>query len=410
VPSPSYGLPGATHDDAPISIRATEYDIRRRGVIGSVSAHPGEHALTAGLWLEENDFVQARRYYGLDRTAPQRDYRDFQTAEFRTDWAYHFTTRTRQLYLQDAWRVSDDLTITAGFKSLSVSNHAATRAGPEKSGGIRAQRLFLPQVGFRLRLAPDAEVFGDYSRGMRAFSASNTSGPFATTQEAFDTIRKTLRPEVSDSFEVGWRMNADDLTLLATIYDVKFHNRLFSTPVGQGILGNPSAVANVGGVTAYGLEAAASWRASRTWSLYGSYAYNRATYDDDVYDGDGLRIAATRHNAAVDAPSHIFKGRVDYRRDGFYAHFGASYVSRRYFTFENDQSADPHFIADLSVGYDFSEPPWLDGLQAQINVTNLFDARHVSTVGSNDFPIRGDAQTLLASPPRQVFVALRKRF
>jgi iron complex outermembrane receptor protein len=87
-----------------------------------------------------------------------------------------------------------------------------------------------------------------------------------------------------------------------------------------------------------------------------------------------------------------------------------SYVSRRFFTFENDQSVGPHVVTDLSFGHVFSGSPWLEGLEVQVNVTNLFDSRYVSTIGSNDFPIRGDSQTLLAGPPRQLFVGLRKAF
>ena len=32
----------------------------------------GAHAINAGLWYEDNDFNQARRFYGLELAAPQR--------------------------------------------------------------------------------------------------------------------------------------------------------------------------------------------------------------------------------------------------------------------------------------------------------------------------------------------------
>ncbi len=410
VASPNYGVASATTDNAPISIRSTEYDIRRRGLLASGAAKLGDHSLAAGLWLEDNDFVQARRFYGLDLAAPQRDYADFQKGAFRTDWAYHFFTRTRQFYVQDEWAASEALTVTTGFKSLTVTNHATTRAGPNKDGMISARNHFLPRVGLRYRLDAGDEFFANYGRSMRAFPSSNTSGPFAGTGAAFQAIKSTLKPEISDSLELGWRHSAADVTMLTALYGVRFHNRLFSTPVGRGIQGNPLILANVGSVTAYGLETAVSWRFAPNWTAFTSYAFNHAQYDNDVFDGDGVRIGRTAGKLAVDAPKHLAKAHVEYQRDGVFAHLGVSYLSHRYFTFENDQKVPAQLTADLTAGYRFSGSPLRDGLEAQVNVSNLFDSQHISTIGSNDFTLRGDSQTLLIGPPRQIFVTLRKTF
>lgn len=410
VASPNYGVPGATADNAPISLRSTDYDIRRRGLLAAATAHLGSHDLSIGVWAEDNDFLQARRFFGLGLITPGRDYSNFQKNPFLTEWAYHFVTRTRQFYVQDSWTLNETLTATAGFKSLSIGNRAITRAGVNKDGKIGANETFLPRAS--LRYQPDAgnEVFANYGRGMRAFASSATSGPFAGDPSTFAALKDTLKPEISDSLEIGWRRNAADLTLLTAVYGVRFRNRLFSTPVGQGILGNPSTLANVGSVSAYGVETAASWRFAPGWAAFASYAFNHASYDDDVLDHEGRVFARTKGKLAVDAPMHLAKAHVDYARDGVFGRLALSYLSHRYFTFENDQAIPAQFLADLTAGYRFSGPGWREGLELQVNVTNLFDARYISTIGSNDFPVRGDAQTLLAGAPRQVFVTVRKGF
>lgn len=410
VASPNYGVAGAVHDNAPISIRSTDYAIDRGGVLGSATLHLGDHAVTGGLWVEQIGFTQARRFFGEDLAAPRRNWEDFQTDPFLTEWKYRFTTRTRQAYVQDIWAASPDLTISGGIKALVVSNRARTLMGEDKSGSIAAESHFLPQVGLRWRFAPQSELFADYGRGMRAFSASNTSGPFATTKAAFGAIRDGLKPEISDSVEIGLRRNTRDLTLLLAAYDVRFHNRLFSTPVGRGIVGAPPTIANVGAVSAYGVETAAAWRLGARWSLFGSYSYNRAVYDDDVFDGDGVLIGHTRGKYAVDAPKNLVKGRLDYDHEGLFARLSLSWIGERYVTYENDQAVRPQFLTDLAVGKTFSGSGWRDGLEVQLNVTNLFDTHYISTLGSNDFAIRGDTQTVLAGAPRQVFVVLRKAF
>ena len=104
--------------------------------------------------------------------------------------------------------------------------------------------------------------------------------------------------------------------------------------------------------------------------------------------------ADARHGAPVDACGVTWGGST-----GSFGRLSLSYLSERYFTYENDQHVPDQFLADLAVGRRFTRPGWADGLGAQLNVTNLFDAHYISTLGSNDFPIRGDAQTLLAGPP-----------
>lgn len=415
VASPNYGVVGATTNDAPISIRTTEYDLKRTGVVGSATLEVGDHSINGGLWYEANDFNQARRYYGLNRAAPQRDFLDMQSGSFRTDWDYDFETTTWQFHLQDTWRATEALTLNAGFRSLSVENEASTvfarTASLFKDGTIKAERNFLPQVGVRYAFSPDSELFGAYARNMRAFPSSGTSGPFSSTQQGFNAIKDKLEPEISDTFEAGWRFRTASFQGVLAAYHAKFKNRLFAVPVGAGIVGNPSALSNVGGVTAKGLEAAATWSFADNWTLFGSYAFNDSEYDDDTLDGNGLVVARTAGKTTVDTPKHLLKAELSYTPvEGLFGRIAVSHLSKRYFTYENDQSVPSQTIADLTVGYRFAETSALKGLEAQINVSNLFDEDYISTINSNGFPLRGDSQTLLTGAPRQFFVTVRKSF
>ncbi len=414
VPSPNYGVLTATTDNAPISIRTTEYDLRRYGVVAAATWRVGQHAINAGLWYEDNDFNQARRYYGLNRAAPQRDSLKMQSDSFRTDWEYDFKTTTWKLFIQDTWTISEQLTVNLGFASLKVENEGETviarTASLEKNGKIEAEENFLPQGGARYALSEDSELFANYSRNMRAFPSSGTSGPFSANQAGFLAIKDKLKPEISDTFEAGWRFRTADFQGVLAAYHVKFKDRLFSVPVGSGIVGNPSALSNVGGVTAKGFEAVGTWDFAENWSAFASYAFNDSTYDDDTVDGNGAVVARTEGKTTVDTPEHLFKAELAYDNGSFFGRFSLNYMTKRYFTYENDRSVPSQMLADLSVGYRFSGSPWLDGLEAQINVSNLFDEEYISTINSNGFPLRGDSQTLLVGSPQQVFFTLRKTF
>lgn len=410
VASPNYGVAGATTDNAPISIRTTEYDIERYGVVAGATWRIGDHAVNAGLWYEDNSFLQARRFYALNRDRTQRDSLKMQSNPFATQWAYDFDTTTWQFHVQDTWRVNEALTINAGFKSLSVENSARTITGPNKTGEIEAKEGFLPQAGFKYATEM-GEVFGAYSRNMRAFPSSATTGPFSASQSGFLAIKDELKPEISDTVEIGYRFRNDSgVQGVAAFYYAHFKDRLFAVPVGSGIVGNPTALSNVGGVEVMGIETAVDWTFADHWTVFGSYAYNDSEYEDDTYDGDGVLIARTAGKAVVDTPEHLLKGELGYDDGAVFARVSASYMSRRFFTYENDQAVEPQTLVDLTAGYRFSGSPLLEGLEVQVNVSNLFDEDYISTINSNGSPLRGDSQTLLVGSPRQAFVTVRKVF
>ena len=86
-------------------------------------------------------------------------------------------------------------------------------------------------------------------------------------------------------------------------------------------------------------------------------------------------------------------------------------MTRRYFTYLNDQSVGARALVDASIGYRFADAPGLlRGFTIEASVTNLTDKDYISTIGTNGYTASGDNQTLLAGAPRQWFVTLRRGF
>lgn len=411
VPSPNNNIAGATSQNAPISTRTTEYSIDRRGLILGAGFDLGDHRISAGGWLESNDFTQSRRFYGQNLASPSSSL-SFFSGPFFTQWSGDFKTNTRTFYLEDTWTVSDQLKVNFGFKSVRVRSSTVTKIGsPVINGSITSEESFLPQVGFTWALSDDSELFASYSKNMRAFAAARTGlSPFATTQPGFDAIRGRLQPETSQTLEGGWRFRSGGFQGVAALYYVKFDDRLIGTSAGAGIVGNPTILSNAGSVTAQGFEAAGTFELNEDWSLFGSYAYNDSTYDDDIRSAAGVVTQKISGKTTVDSPRHLLNAEVTFDRDGWFAALNVHYVSERYFTYTNDKSVPSTTTADLSFGYRFQGEGLTEGLEIQANVTNLTDESYVSTIGSNGFGYAGDNQTLLTAAPRQAFVTLRKRF
>lgn len=401
------GNGGMLATGSPLSYRTTEYGIDRAGNLTRFAYDAGVNRLELGGWIESNTFNQARRFYGMTSAAtPNRGTLDFQKDPFATQWDGKYDTLTLQYYVADTLTLGD-LTLNGGWKGMRVENSANLRTGTLVAGKIEAKDWFLPQVGAVFRLGGGAEVFASYTENMRAFVSSATTGPFATTQVGFNAIRSTLKPETSKTAEGGVRLRTGGLQLSAVGYYVDFSDRLLTFANGAGIIGNPPTLNNAGSVESYGAELSAYYRIVGDFSAFASYSYNKATYQDDVRDVTGKVLTATGGKTVVDTPEHMAKGELVYDNGAFFVRAGADYMSKRYFTYLNDQSVGSRVLVDASIGYRFAA---LGGLAVEGSVTNLTDKSYISTIGSNGYGASGDNQTLLAGAPRQFFVSLRKGF
>lgn len=415
VPSPGFGTVGS--NAAPLSIRTTEYDIDRKGLFANLTWEAGAHTVSAGLWFENNAFNQARRFYAETAAAPSRDPLDFQSNPFFTQWEYAFDTTTTQAYLQDVWAVTDRLKINFGFKALQVESQVSTVyvADPARalSGEIKSKDTFLPQVGLVYEPMDGLELFGGYTENMSAFVAAATAGPFASqTQSVVDYVSGSLEPETSKTFELGLRYHNGRFQGVAALYHVTFDNRLLNASTAAPILGLPAVLSNVGSVETKGIELGGQFEITDNLSLYASYTYNDSQYQDDVLSSTGVVEMATAGKTVVNSPKNLFKAELSYEQGGFFSALSLSYTGERFYSYENVGQVDATTVADLTVGYRF-EGGWMDGLEVQGNVTNLFDEDYISTIGSGGFVARdpaGTAQTLLTAPPRQVFLTVKKAF
>ncbi|WP_200912533.1 TonB-dependent receptor [Sphingomonas sp. Leaf242] len=400
---------------SPLGFRTTEYAMKRGGALSNLAYVHGANTLELGGWYETNTFTQARRFYGMtDSATPNRDTLQFQSNPYATQWDGKYTTDTIQYHVGDTIRLADDrLVLNAGWKGFYVTNRAImlpATASPLAVGKISAKDWFQPQAGILFKLTPGAELFADYKENVRAYVSSATTGPFSTTQAGFDAIRGQLKPERSKTAEGGLRFREGPFQASAVGYYIDFSNRLLGFSNGAGIIGNPATLNNVGSVHTYGAEVAVNYRIFTPVSLFASYSYNKSKYADDVLSASGAVLVATDGKMAVDSPEHMLKGEIVVEQSGFTGRVGADYMSKRYFTYLNDQSVPGRVLVDASIGYRFEGEGALHGVSILGSVTNLTDKKYISTVGTNGFTASGDNQTLLAGTPRQVFISLKKGF
>ncbi len=403
---PYSGTPGG----APLFVRSSGYRIQREGLTGSLTYQLGNNELEVGGWYERNKFTYRRFKYGIASDGSNWGEQQWPDSKdvFDRYYDYRYTVNTYQGFAQDTWQVNARLKITAGFKALDVgvSNDVIYSTIAQASGKIKAKDLFLPQAGFNYMIDPKAELFASYSENISAFG----SGPFGTDQATFDANKGNIKPESSRTAEGGFRFHLPHFEGLLSGYHVTFRNRLASFSPCAVIETCASITSNVGSVNTNGVELAGTYKLMRHVSLFGSYSFTHARYADDTLNGAGEVVLATDGNTVTGVPTHLANAELAYDNGAVFGRFNLAYQSKRDYTYLNDSSVPGRVLADLTLGFRLEDSSPVGKLEVQANVTNLFDKDYIANVGGTNSDLKGTYQGMMVGAPRQVFVAVRKRF
>lgn len=413
---------------SPISLRTSEYGIQRGGFLTSLSYETNRNTLEGGVWFEKENFDLARRFYATSQSGPMHSLYDFPTAPFYTQWSYNFPSTIYQIHLQDRFKITPAVTVAAGFKTVEtnqtgkllafntgVNLSPTATASNFAQGSLESGSAFLPQFGVDWKIDNRDEVFANVAQNTRAFQTGGPgfgTSPWGTSQAGFNTLTHNLKPESSWSEEVGYRYTDNRASIQANYFHVNFSNRLLAIQQGPAIAGNASLLSNVGGVTTNGLDAAASIRLGNSWVLYNGATFSRSTYNSN-YTTNG-KLILTGGKIAVDSPEFLYKNSLTYSHKGFDAHIASDYMSKRYFTYTDDNSVAGRFLAEFGTNYHIDEIGIFDQLKLQFNIYNVVNAKYYSTIGTNGFiasdPTSVGNNTLQVGAPRAYTGTFSVRF
>jgi iron complex outermembrane receptor protein len=429
---------------SPISERTSEYQINRAGFLASLAYETGRNKVEGGVWFEGERWNLARRYYPTSASSPIQSLYDFPVHPFLTQWEYAFNTTVYQIHLQDQFKVTEKLALSAGFKTVETTtdgelsttflSNPPVMADPKLQGGLgfyagkyaqgqlTSGKPILPQFGANYKFDKNNEIFGDGAYNVRAYQPGGYgygASPWNATQASYDFAVSTLKPETSWTEEAGYRYSSHLASAQVSLFHVNFQNRLLAFAQGSGIAGYASILGNAGGVTTNGADAAITVNLGPQFSLYNGGTWSKSNYDDNVnYYGtscpNNTCTYYTKGKVNVDSPEGMYKTSLDWHKSGAFAHLGADYMSTRYFTYSNDGSVAGRFLTDIGAGYKREELGAFKELKAQINVYNLMNSQYWASIGTNGFiysdPLSVGNNTLQVGSPRTVVGTLSVRF
>lgn len=177
-----------------------------------------------------------------------------------------------------------------------------------------------PKFGVTYRLDDAHSIYGQYAAGFRAPNAVDIFGEFVNVAGNYQTIANTdLKPETSDSFEVGLRgeyaVGSFGLALFYNRYEDFIEQvTLAEDPTGNGRL--TFQYQNLDRVTIRGAEARGELRLDRTLglpegtSLRGAIAYARGKNEETGQPINSVDPLKAVFGLGYDAPSGRFGGEL----------------------------------------------------------------------------------------------------
>jgi len=301
------------------------------------------------------------------------------------------TDTTYAVFLQDEISVTDKLTFYAGFRQdwwqtsdgyvLAANSSNVITTGPT-SFSSRSANAFSPKGA--LVYTPFERTILKLSGG-KAFRAPNNYELYRTTMMGSSTTyanNPDLKPETS----VSWDASASQglwqgATIKATYFENYFSDLIYST-----VSGSIRNKLNAGKAESKGVELEAEQKFGKQARLFFNYTYT----DGKITENKAVPLSVGKK--MTDVPEHMFNLGADAQYGPFGVMFVGRYVSKRYGTDTNTDTArgvqgalDPFFTGDIKLRYKIA-----DWVTASFSVNNLWDEKYFSSTAAEGRSCFGD--------------------
>ncbi|MEW5420771.1 TonB-dependent siderophore receptor [Amorphus sp. 3PC139-8] len=191
------------------------------------------------------------------------------------------------------------------------------------------------------------------------------------------TTNAPFEPTTSVQEEVGVKYLMSDYNVMmsAAFFNIDQENGLF-----YEVINGVNTQVQRGKLQSRGVELEATASLGNGLSFTGSYSYTQLK----IIEGP----ADTIDNYVSSVPEHMAALWADYTLPldtpfaGLSLGAGVRYIGKSYGDDTNTLVNEPRTLVDAAARYDFGEvDPKLDGLQLQVNATNLFDVRDTTCTG-----------------------------
>jgi iron complex outermembrane receptor protein len=392
----------------------------RPGVIAKVIQQIGrDDSLEAGFWVDAPRQEQNEPFTGTVAGDPI----DIFMKNQANNLTYIGTGGPQLLYneytkstlyrgfLQDTWTPTNQWTLTAGAAYTTEKRSGFDFEFSGATGGPSYDRQFggdasatyskfTPTAGVKFQLDDKNQFYAGYGRTFRApingsvlqnaavlqyYEANPGETSFSHITPAQLAALANNQPETSDTIDLGWRYYGKRISASVDGYASNLKNKQVS---GFDNATSQTVYLDVPELHQRGVNTEASYKIIESVSIYGSYAYTKSIFADNL-DSIGDGFYPVKGKSFLDTPKNTAFLRLSYDQGPIWASFDARYRGSFWADWMNTEQAGGFTTLDFSAGWRFPDfASWFTKPQLKFNAFNLTD-KHALTFDS--------ATTLLAT-------------
>ena len=276
-------------------------------------------------------------------------------------------------YVQDQIRPTEWLEIVAGlrFDSFKVDVDDLRPTSPGEFS--RRDSLWSPRLGLILKPTDNLSLYASYSRSYLPQSGDQFSG--------LTSITERLEPERFDNIEFGAKWEpVEGLLATAAFYQLDRTNTRATDPL------NPGVTVLTGEQRSKGIELGLERSITSRWLVSAGYTLQKAEITETT-------TAAPKGREVPLVPRHSFSlwNRYNFNR-GIGVGLGVIARSKSYASISNAVKLPGYARIDAALFYALPR-----GIEAQVNVENLFGAHYFATSNGDNNIAPGAPRTVKAT-------------
>jgi len=297
-------------------------------------------------------------------------------------------------YVSSEFDVSDQLQLNAGLRydnarydyknNLDDGQYASSSYSRPSSDNDPSFEHFSPKLGITYRFSDLQNMYARFANGFRIPQASRLYSLKT------NNINFKLDPEVSDTFEIGYKLGTQSQRLDFAIYYMSIDDSIVRRTNSDG-----DRFYENGGKTEHkGVELSWLYALNNQFSTRLAYSYSKHEYVDDIEYGNKEQAAA---------PNDIANLRLTYTPssiEGLSTMFEFEHVGEYWLDDENTKTYDGYTIAHLKANYQVNKQ-----LKLSAKINNLADKIYAENAS---FSYGKEKYT--PGTPRQFFAGLEYRF
>lgn len=393
--------------DQVIVANASTTKTQRPGLTTSLTYSLGSHTILAGFWWERanhrqtgsavpvDDFGNMSDIYLRDPQIRRPDGTPFQSRNWKT------VSTGYQAFIQDTISLMDDkLQINLGLRTPHIKRDFTNYINEGGAYNYNIKRTYsdvLPQIGVRYRVTNDDQLYASLAKNMKApgnFVYATTNGNVSVNPTTgVVTIVSDVKPEVSYSFDAGYRHQTSKWIGTVGIYGTDFRDRMATAYDPIALV---SSTTNVGKVKNYGFELEAGNTPINGWSAYASYGYIKSEIKSDLIGGRNattgvFQVLPTAGNEFPLTPKQKLGLSLQYENGGFWGRVSAKATSSQQASLVNDEQVGGYTVFNFDGGYKFGDWGNMKNAKLTFNVSNLTSKQYLNP--SSQSAINGQAVT-----------------